>query len=372
MCIAEADDHRFMPRALKLARYGLYTTHPNPRVGCVIVKEGEVVGEGFHLGAGEAHAEVNALRAAGANARDATVYVTLEPCCHHGRTPPCTQTLIAAGVRRLVAAMLDPNPLVAGRGVKALTAAGITVNVGVLQSRAEALNRGFISRNKLGRPWIRVKSAMSLDGRTAMANGESQWITGEAARRDVQFLRAQSSAIMTGVTTVLTDNPSLNVRLGSSELDIGGAVRQPLRIVLDTELKIQPQAKVINLPGDCLIFTASHDRDRRAQLQRAGAEVVTVSRDQTGVDLNEVMGLLGERDTNELHVEAGPLLTGALLEKGLVDELVVYIAPHLMGDVAHGLVHLRGVKTLAQRVELRIQDVRFVGADLKITVVPGV
>ena len=262
----EPIDYKCMARALRIARRGLCTTHPNPRVGCVLVRNGNIVGEGYHARAGEAHAEVRALEAAGEAARGAVAYVTLEPCCHTGRTPPCTNALIQAGVSRVVAAMSDPNPRVAGNGFKALADAGVSVDSGILQVQAESLNPGYISRMRYGRPWIRLKSALSLDGRTAMASGESQWITGEDARRDVQLLRAQSSAVMTGIGTVMADDPSLNVRLHASDLRHAGEIRQPLRIVLDTHLRIPPDARVLNLPGDCLIFTASKDAVRIGRL----------------------------------------------------------------------------------------------------------
>ena len=258
-------DARHMARALELARRGLYTTDPNPRVGCVIAKDGKIVGEGFHARAGEPHAEINALRAAGAAARGATVYLTLEPCCHHGKTPPCTEALIAAGVARVVAAMQDPNPRVAGQGFAELKQAGIGNASGLMQSEAEVLNPGFISRMQRGRPFVRVKLAASLDGRTALANGESKWITGEPARADVQHWRARSSAILTGIGTVLADDPSLNVRA----FDVG---RQPLRVVLDSQLQMSPKAKMLALPGATLVVTASNDAARAEALRQAGAD----------------------------------------------------------------------------------------------------
>ena len=254
-------DARHMARALELARRGLYTTDPNPRVGCVVVKDGKIVGEGFHARAGEPHAEINAVRAAGAAACGATVYLTLEPCCHHGKTPPCTQALIAAGMARVVAAMQDPNPRVAGQGFAELKQAGIGAAYGLMQSEAEVLNPGFISRMQRGRPFVRVKLAASLDGRTAMANGGSRWITGEPARADVQHWRARSSAVLTGIGTVLADDPSLNVRA----FDVG---RQPLRVVLDSQLRMSPKAKMLALPGATLVVTASNDAAHTAALRK--------------------------------------------------------------------------------------------------------
>lgn len=264
-----ADDHRYMTRALELARRGLYTTHPNPRVGCVLVKEGAIVGEGWHVRAGESHAEVLALQQAGDRARGAAVYVTLEPCAHQGRTPPCSEALIRAGVSRVIAAVRDPDPRVAGKGLARLQDAGIETQTGLLAEEARALNAGFFQRLDARRPWVRLKLAMSLDGRTALASGQSHWITGEAARRDVQYWRAQSSAVLTGIGTVLADNPRLNVRLS-------GDWRQPVRVVLDTRLRISPDARLLGLPGETRIFTASGDAAAIARLTAAGALVEQV------------------------------------------------------------------------------------------------
>ncbi|MFO1425294.1 MAG: bifunctional diaminohydroxyphosphoribosylaminopyrimidine deaminase/5-amino-6-(5-phosphoribosylamino)uracil reductase RibD, partial [Candidatus Competibacteraceae bacterium] len=316
-----------MACALALARRGLYGTDPNPRVGCVLVREGTIVGEGWHERAGEPHAEANALEMAGERARGATAYVTLEPCCHYGRTPPCTDALLRAGITRMVAAMLDPNPRVAGRGLAQLRAAGIRVECGLLEAEAQALNPGFIQRMTQGRPFVRVKLAMSLDGRTALASGQSQWLTGEAARQDVQRLRARSSAILTGIGTVLADDPSLNVRLPE-------APRQPSRVILDTELRTPPTARTLRLPGSVLLFTAVADPATQAPLRVAVAEIIVVPRAEQGLDLRAVMAELARRECNEIHVESGPTLAGALLQAGLMDELVVYIAPLLLGDKA--------------------------------------
>lgn len=368
--MADAADYRYMARALRLARRGLYTTHPNPRVGCVLVKGGEVLGEGWHERAGEPHAEIHALGAAGSEAAGATAYITLEPCCHFARTPPCTDALIAAQVKRVVAGTLDPNPRVGGEGLKRLSEAGIAVESGVLDQQAETLNRGFFSRMRRGRPWVRLKSAISLDGRTAMASGESQWISGEAARRDVQFLRAQSSAIMSGSATVLADDPSLNVRLGCTELGITGEVCQPMRVILDTGLRLRSSARLFALPGESLVLTASADSSRAAELERAGARVVQVSAEAGGVDLNQVMEVLAREEINEVQVEAGPVLSGALLKRGLVDELVIYMAPHLMGDAGRGLVRLPAMTSMNERLGLQIQELRTVGHDLRIVAGP--
>jgi len=360
-----ADDHQHMARALRLAARGLYTTDPNPRVGCVLVREGQVVGEGWHERAGEGHAEINALRQAGERAAGATAYVTLEPCCHHGRTPPCSQALIAAGVMRVVAAMQDPNPRVAGNGLAELQAAGVATDSGLLAAEAEQLNPGFVMRMQHGRPWVRCKLAMSLDGRTAMQNGESRWITGEAARRDVHHLRARSSAIMTGIGTVLADDPSLTVRLEEG----GDAVPflQPLRVVIDSRLRIPPTAKLLDMPGETLILTGSTDANREAMLARPGVSVDTLPLNAAGrLDLRAVLRYLGGTGINEVHVEAGSILCGALLADRLIDELVIYMAPHLMGDAARGLFVLPGLQHMAQRIDLSIQDVRAVGRDLRI------
>lgn len=359
-----------MARALRLARRGLYTTDPNPRVGCVLVRGDEVVGEGWHERAGGPHAEVDALHQAGELARGATAYVTLEPCAHHGRTPPCSQALARAGIARLVVAMEDPNPLVAGQGLEILRGTGTETETGLMADGAEALNPGFLTRMRTGRPWVRVKTAASLDGRTALASGESRWITGEAARRDVQHLRARSSAVLTGVGTLLADDPSLNVRLTAADLGISGPVRQPLRVVLDSRLRTPTDARLLALPGETLILTASGDQRRIEALRTAGADVERVPRSTTGIDLEAVMTSLAARGVNEVHVEAGATLAGALLEAGLVHELVVYLAAHLMGDGARGLAHLPGVTTMRERLELGFAEARFVGSDLRLTLRP--
>ena len=369
-----ADDYRFMARALRLAERGLYTTDPNPRVGCVLVRQGQVVGEGWHRRAGEPHAERNALAAARDGARGATAYVTLEPCSHHGRTPPCSQGLIDAGVSRVVAAMPDPNPLVAGEGLAMLGAAGIGTEVGLLQSDAEALNPGFLQRMRHGRPYVRCKLAMSLDGRTAMASGESQWITGAAARRDVQLLRARSSAILTGIGSVLADNPSMNVRLPVGDLhgvESDDYLRQPLRVVMDTRLRTPPRARMLGLDGDTLIVCGEGaSADTEAELRAAGADVLRLPQLGGRIDLSGVMRALASHGVNELLIESGATLAGSALQAGLVDELIVYMAPNLMGDAARGLVRLPGLELLAERVGLQFRDVRRVGEDLRVVLGP--
>ena len=352
-----AADSQWMAQALRLAERGLYTTSPNPRVGCVLVRENKVVGEGWHERAGEPHAEVHALRAAGKLARGATAYVTLEPCSHHGRTPPCADALIAAGVARVVIAMQDPNPLVAGQGLKKLRAAGIEVECGLMETAARELNIGFVSRMTRGTPWVRSKIAASLDGRTALANGASKWITGEAARRDVQHWRARSCAVLTGIGTVLADDPKLNVR----ELPTG---RQPLRVVLDSQLRIAPEAAILS--GGTLVYTVSSDVNKLTELQANGAEVVTLAGANGKVDLSAVLRDLGQRGINEVLVEAGTQIEWCVAESRLVDELVLYLAPQLLGDAAQGLADIGELTQLQQRVAMQWNDVRQVGNDLRI------
>lgn len=362
--MADAQDYRYMARALALAWRGLYSTDPNPRVGCVIVKDGSIVGEGWHVRAGEGHAEVNALRMAGERAHGATAYISLEPCYHYGRTPPCTQALLAAGVARVVAAMEDPNPLVGGQGLRQLQAAGVAVECGILEEQARQLNPGFFQRMRRGRPLVRCKLAVSLDGRTAMASGESQWITGAAARADVQRLRARSSAIMTGIATILSDDPSLNVRLPEAD------GRQPLRVILDPQLRTPPTAKTLEMEGQVLILTAVANEARFTALQATGAEVRILPRVERGLDLSAVMAELARRQINELHLECGATLAGAMLQAGFIDELVVYMAPLVMGDGARGLFHLPGLEAMRQRIPLEITDVRAVGRDWRIMARP--
>lgn len=357
-------DTEYMQRALRLAARGLYTTDPNPCVGCVIVNDGVIVGEDFHKRTGEPHAEILALEQAGDKAAGATAYVTLEPCSHHGRTPPCADALVAAGVKRMVAAMLDPNPLVAGKGFERLRASGIEVEYGLLEDQARALNPGFVKRMMSGLPFVRVKLAMSLDGRTAMATGESQWITGEAARHDVQKLRARSSVILTGINTVLHDDPSLNVRLDADELGVDGDVRQPLRVVIDNELNMPADAKMLTLPGDTVVVTTAGSK---AALP---CDIVSLEEDSGEVSLKALMAWLAQRETNEVHVEAGAGLCGALLQQRLVDEIVVYMAPHIMGANARGLFELPGLAHMRDRIGLDITDLRQVGKDIRITARP--
>lgn len=357
-------DTEYMQRALRLAERGLYTTDPNPRVGCVIVKGGDIVGEGWHQRAGEPHAEILALSKAGDKAAGSTLYVTLEPCSHYGKTPPCAEALVSAGVARVVAAMQDPNPAVAGSGFQHLQQQGIDVETGLLEQAARKVNPGFIKRMESGRPYVRIKLAMSLDGRTAMASGESQWITSAAARTDVQRLRARSSVILTGIDTVLHDDPSLNVRLTPEQLGIAGDVRQPHRVVLDSHLRFPPDAKMLTLAGRTTVLTTQQGDGV------PGCDIVSIEAIAGQLDLQRVMSWLDRNQANEVLVEAGATLCGALLQRKLVDEIVVYIAPHIMGSHARGLFSIPGLEHMTDRIRLNIMDVRQLGEDLRITAVP--
>lgn len=364
-------DELYMARALELARRGRFTTMPNPNVGCVIVRDGEMVGEGWHQRAGEPHAEVHALRMAGEKARGATAYVTLEPCSHHGRTPPCCDALIAAGVTRVVAAMQDPNPQVAGRGLHRLHQAGIEVSHGLMMPEAEALNRGFLKRMRTGFPWIQLKLGASLDGRTAMDSGESQWITSEAARRDVQRLRAQSAAILSSSATVLADDPSLTVRWAelnaeSQALLNEQQLRQPVRVIIDSQNRVTPQHRLIEQPGETWLMRHQPDQ----QSWPADVTQIAVPLREQQLDLVAMMMLLGQRQINSVWVEAGATLAGALLQAGLVDELIVYLAPKLLGHEGRGLCQLPGLSQLADAPAFRFSDVRQVGDDLRLTLTP--
>ena len=389
-----------MARALDLARHGLYSTDPNPRVGCVIARGERVVGEGWHRYAGEPHAEIHALAAAGGDARGATAYVTLEPCRHTGRTGPCTGALIEAGVAKVVAAMPDPDPRVAGQGFAELVAAGISIETGLMEAPARALNRGFVSRHERGRPWVRCKLAATLDGRTATATGESRWITGEAARADVHRLRAQAGAVLTGIGTLLADDPRLDVRMEDTD-----CLAPPMRVIVDSRLRTPPAARTLSEPGSVLIATiggggatgdvgtsggdgaeglvggiagnpgdtlarTADDDARTRALAEAGAEIVPLPEVGGRVSLPALMAALAGRGVNEVHTECGPTLAGALLESGLVDEIVVYLAPALLGDAARGMFTLPGVAALRDRLRLEITGVAGLSADLRIDAVP--
>jgi len=361
MAAFSAADSAYMAHALRLAERGLYTAHPNPMVGCVLVRDGDIVGEGWHARTGEAHAEVHALAAAGDRARGATAYVTLEPCSHQGRTPPCAPALIAAGIREVVIAMQDPFPAVGGNGHAALQAAGVAVRSGLMQDAAARLNAGFLSRVQRGRPFVRLKVAASLDGAIAMASGESQWITGPEARADVQRLRARSGAIVTGIGTVLADDPALNVR--HAGLDTGG--RQPLRAVLDSSLRMPLSAGMLAMAGTTILYCT--DDGRRTALTAAGAVVVRVDGGAGFVDPAAVLADLAAREVNDVLVEAGPTVAGQLLSRRLVDELVVYQAPHIMGSETLSMFRTPAWTALADRLQLDIVDRRHVGDDLRIT-----
>ena len=352
-----------MSHALQLARRGLYTTDPNPRVGCVLVNGNEVIATGWHQVAGGPHAEINALQQAVDKAQSADCYVTLEPCVHTGKTPPCTDAIIKAGIKRVIAATVDPNPAVSGKGLEKLQAAGIKTETGLMQSQSRDLNPGFESRMNKGRPFVRCKLAMSLDGRTAMeTNDENQWISGEASRLDVQRLRARSSAIMTGINTILADNPSLNVR----EVDTMG--RQPLRVILDAQLRMPEDARLLGLPGETIIFTELTDEEKQKKLMSAGAQIVNLKRSSQQEFLKSVLKYLAEeKEINEILLESGAILAGSMLEANLIDEIIVYVAPILMGHDARSLFQLPAIKTMADRIELEFTNIHMVGEDCRIT-----
>ncbi|MEE4095143.1 bifunctional diaminohydroxyphosphoribosylaminopyrimidine deaminase/5-amino-6-(5-phosphoribosylamino)uracil reductase RibD [Pseudomonas viridiflava] len=364
-------DVHYMARALELARKGLYSTHPNPRVGCVIVREGQIVGEGWHALAGEPHAEVHALRQAGEQARGATAYVTLEPCSHHGRTPPCADALVNAGVTRVVASMQDPNPEVAGRGLLRLMTAGIAVQCGVLEAEARALNKGFIKRMETGQPYVRVKLAMSLDGRTAMASGESQWITGPEARSAVQRLRAQSSVVLSGADTVLADKARLTVRpdeLGlNAELTALAAARAPLRVLIDGRLRVPLDAPFFQA-GSALVATCAA-ASARGRYHDEGHEIVAMADSAGHVDLRKLLTELGTRGVNEVLVEAGPRLAGAFTRLGLVDEFQIFMAGKFLGSSARPLLDLP-LAQMSEALELKIVEMRAVGNDWRVIALP--
>lgn len=368
-----AADHNYMRRALELAALGQYTTHPNPNVGCVIVKDGHIVGEGWHRKAGEPHAEVHALRAAGEAARGATAYVTLEPCSHYGRTPPCALALIEAGVSRVVSAMQDPNPLVAGKGLHLLAEAGVVAQCGLLHDEASALNPGFIKRMKSGLPWVRVKLASSLDGRTALANGQSKWITGPAARADVQQWRARSSAILSGADTVLLDDPSLNVRWQELPAEVQQAyaetqLRQPLRVIIDSQNRVSPAARLFSLPGE--VVMARHTSAGQ-NLPAASRELLLPLSRQGKVDLSALLYELGGMGCNELWVEGGARLAGALLDGGWVDELILYMAPKLMGQDGKALVDISPLSSMADVPRFTLSSLVQIEEDLRMVLTPN-
>jgi diaminohydroxyphosphoribosylaminopyrimidine deaminase/5-amino-6-(5-phosphoribosylamino)uracil reductase len=369
--VSDLQDRRYMAHALQLAQRGLYSTDPNPRVGCVLVKEGRIIGEGWHQRLGGPHAEVHAIGQAGAAAAGATAYVTLEPCSHHGRTPPCADALVAAAVARVVVAMADPNPRVGGQGLSRLRAAGIETSVGVLETEAESLNPGFLRRMREGRPWIRLKVASSVDGRTAMKSGESQWITGQPARADVQRLRARSSAIVTGIGTVLGDNPMLTIR--PSEMgDIGNATvpeRQPCRVILDSRLRLPPEARILGAEGEVVVLCRQDSlvaKDRVMALQERGARVAGLPVEGLDQPLSwaEIQRWLGAQTFNEILIEAGPTVAGSALAAGVVDEFWLYQAPTLLGSEGRP-VALLPFDRMSQQFRLQVADQRRIGEDTR-------
>lgn len=360
-------DVECMSQALRLAKRGIYTTRPNPNVGCVITNtEGEIVGQGFHRKAGEAHAEINALNQAGTKAKGGYAYVTLEPCCHQGRTGPCVQALIDAGVSKVFSAMRDPNPLVSGKGLQKLQQHGIRIEENLLEDQAYSLNRGFIKRMTTGLPWVAVKIATSADGRTALNNGESKWISSEYSRLDVQKLRARFDAIMTGIGTVVSDNPSLNVRINKTELGIDQEPIQPVRIVIDPKLKMSRDAKMLSLSGRTVIF-AGDDIDDKQFHNIKNCEVIKLSASEGRFDLHDVLTHIAKLEVNSVLVEAGSSLLGSLLNDKLADELIHYIAPTLMGNTSSGMFDINNVTTMDACISLEHQDVRQFGNDMRIT-----
>lgn len=366
-------DQVYMARAIELAKKGRFTTSPNPNVGCVIVKDEHIIGEGFHFKAGEPHAEVHALAMAKSQAKGATCYVTLEPCSHFGRTPPCALALVKAGVKRVVVAMVDPNPKVAGKGIAILEAENIAVEVGLLENEANHLNRGFIKRMKTKMPRVIVKSASSLDGKTALSNGESKWITGPQARIDVQGFRSIQSALLTGVNTVLADDPSLNVRFDelaqsehfNNEIE-APQLRQPIRIILDSNNRLTLKEKLFSLPGRVIIISLLARSDLDQTFVADVEQIIGKKDDQDRIDLEKLLLTLGKLEINDLWLESGGILSGQFFEKSLVDEFILYQAPKLMGDQARNLVNLPHYSTMSDVIPLAIKDVRLIGDDIRL------
>lgn len=361
----------WMAKAIQLAEKGLYTTRENPRVGCIIVKNGQVLGEGFHAYAGEAHAEINAINSISlTDVKGSTVYVTLEPCAHTGKTPPCVDALIQAKPKQVVIAMQDPNPLVAGKSIAKLKDNGISVVEGILENEAFALNKGFIKRMTCDLPYCRLKMAMSLDGKTALNNGQSKWISGGESRNDVQHLRAQSCAILTGINTILVDNPALNVRLDQSVLGLSKPIQQPVRVVLDSHLKMPIDAKMLDLDGETWVFTSTDDKEKSKQLEDAGCVVFQISDNEQALNLTQVMHVLAQQGINEVHTECGARLAGSLLKAQLVDEMIVYMAPKLLGAQAKSLLDFDELTQIDQALDVNIQQVTTIGQDLKLQLTP--
>jgi len=367
-----SNDLNYMLEAIQLAKRGWYTTHPNPRVGCVLVKNQKIIGRGWHQQAGSAHAEINALSDAKSDVKGATAYVTLEPCSHFGKTPPCCDALINTGIKRVVIAMQDPNPLVAGQGMERLKHAGIEVISGVLEKEAKTLNRGFIKRMIEKKPFVRCKMAASLDGQTALSSGESKWVTSTEARQDVQRLRAESSAILTGIGTVLADDPSMTVRDSSFNI-----IHQPARIIVDSQLRISASANILHQPGQVHLFVSEKAVSKNAklldkykQIQQTGALVHTIDEGDHGLNLQQILNKLAQLEFNEILLETGKTLAGSMLSAALVDELMIYLAPKLMGSEGRGMFDLSAINTMQDVMDLKIEDVRSIGKDIRITAVP--
>lgn len=364
-----SQDHQMMQKAILLAKQGIYTTAPNPNVGCVLVKNGQIIGEGAHLKAGEPHAEVHALRQAGDNAKDSTAYVTLEPCSHYGRTPPCAEGLIKAGVSKVICAMVDPNPQVAGRGLAMLNAAGIETASGLLETDARALNTSFLQRMETGKPFVQLKMAASLDGKTALENGESQWITSKEARQDVQRYRAQAGAILSTSKTVIEDNASLNVRWDDLPISIQESyskevLRQPLRIILDRQHQLTPELKLFMTEGEVTTVSSQFSHPITPQENHLHCNVG----DDEQLILSEVMDkIVQEYNVNHIWVEAGATLAASMIKANLVDELIIYLAPKLMGADGRSLLNIVGLKAMSEAIDLDISDIRMVGKDIRIT-----
>jgi len=362
-----ANHQYWMAQALQLAHKGLYSTHPNPRVGCVVVKDAKLVAQGWHEFTGGPHAEINAI----SNNQippGADFYVTLEPCSHHGKTPPCVDELIKLKPGRVIIAMQDPNPVVAGAGISKLEANGIEVVQGILEREARLLNPGFVSRLEKGRPFVRLKMAISLDGRTALKSGQSQWITGESARLDVQYLRARSSAILSSAKTIMDDNPALNLRLSKSDLDQNIEVRQPIRVIADAQLRLTGKEKIFGTGGDIWIYTLNSSPFAIERLVAAGAQVAVLDDSGSGnINLSKLMSHLAKREINEVHTECGQTLAGVLVQQRLVDEIIIYMAPTLLGSRSIGAFDLGQVTHMSERVKCNIEQIRKIGDDIRLT-----
>lgn len=362
----------WMAKAIRLAKKGLYTTRSNPRVGCVIVKDKKLIASGFHTYQGQAHAEINALNQLDKieDAENSTFYVTLEPCAHHGKTPPCVEAVIKVKPKCVVIAMQDPNPLVSGKSIELFKQHNIEVIVGILEAEAFELNKGFIKRMSCGFPFIRLKMAMSFDAKTALKNGKSEWITSTNARNDVQYLRARSCAVLSSISTILADDPSLNVRLSSKQLNLEQDIQQPIRVILDSQLKISPKAHLFSLPGEIWLLTLSDDIEKIKQFYSDSCQVISMQSKDSQLDLIQVMTLLASKGINEIHTECGATLSGALLKHQLVDEMVVYMAPKLLGGEARSLLEWGELTQMDETLDLKISKVTSIGEDFKFQIKP--